>query len=79
MYYGGYADVWKGELGGRHVAVKVLRVRSTDNFGKIMSVGLQVLLENRHGWLTHNCRDSTRKLSLGSLFNIQTYYDCWEW
>ncbi|KAF9646796.1 kinase-like protein, partial [Thelephora ganbajun] len=34
---GGYADVWKGEHQGCHVAVKVLRVYSTSDFAKIMS------------------------------------------
>ena len=39
LYRGGYADVWKGEHQGRHVAVKVLRVYSTSDFDKIMNVG----------------------------------------
>ena len=39
LYRGGYADVWKGEHRGRHVAVKVLRVYSTSDFDKITSVG----------------------------------------
>ena len=38
LYRGGYADVWKGEHGGRRVAVKVLRVYSTSDFDKITSV-----------------------------------------
>ena len=38
LYRGGYADVWKGEHEGRHVAVKVLRVYSTSDFEKITSV-----------------------------------------
>ena len=39
LYRGGYADVWKGEYQGRHVAVKVLGVSSGSDFDKIMSVG----------------------------------------
>jgi len=39
LYRGGYADVWKGEYQGRHVAVKVLRVYSTSDFDKITNVG----------------------------------------
>ena len=39
MYRGGYADVWKGEHQGLHVAVKVLRVYSTSDFEEITSVG----------------------------------------
>ena len=42
LYRGGYADVWKGEYQGRHVAVKVLRVCSTSDFNKITSVGFSV-------------------------------------
>ena len=38
LYHGGYADVWKGERQGRPVAVKVLRVYSTDDFDKITKV-----------------------------------------
>jgi len=43
LYRGGYADVWKGEHQGRHVAVKVLRVYSTDDFVKITSVSFCIL------------------------------------
>ena len=39
LYRGGFADVWKGEYQGRHVAVKVLRVYSTSEFVKITRVG----------------------------------------
>ena len=38
LYRGGYADVWMGEHQGRKVAVKVLRVYSTSNLGKIVNV-----------------------------------------
>ena len=38
-YRGGYADVWKGDYQGLHVAVKVLRVYSTSDFDKIKKVG----------------------------------------
>jgi hypothetical protein len=41
LYHGGFADVWKGNHQGRHVAVKVLRVCSTSDTGKIASVGLR--------------------------------------
>ena len=41
LYRGGYADVWKGEHQGCHVAVKVLRVYSTSNLDKITTVGFQ--------------------------------------
>lgn len=44
LYCGGFADVWKGEHQGRHVAVKVLRVYSTSDFGKVASVGSNDLL-----------------------------------
>jgi len=39
LYRGGFADVWKGEHQGRQVAVKVLRIYSMSDFGKIASVG----------------------------------------
>ena len=41
LYRGGFADVWKGEHRGRHVAVKVLRVYATCDIGKIKRVSLQ--------------------------------------
>ena len=40
LYRGGFADVWKGEHKGRHVAVKVLKVYSTDEIGKVTSVSV---------------------------------------
>ena len=43
LYRGGYADVWKGDHQGRQVAVKVLRVYSTNDFEKITSVGSRSL------------------------------------
>ena len=39
LYSGGYADVWMGEHEGRKVAVKVLRICTTSNLGKIITVG----------------------------------------
>lgn len=39
LYHGGFADVWKGEHHGLHVAVKVLRVYTTSDLGKIANVG----------------------------------------
>ena len=45
LYCGGFADVWKGEHDGRHVAVKVLRVYSTSDVSKIASVSLRTLAE----------------------------------
>ena len=36
---GGYGDVWMGNHQGRKVAVKVLKVYSTDDFNKITNVG----------------------------------------
>ena len=41
LYHGGFADVWKGEHNGCGVAVKVLRVYSTGDLGKTISVGFQ--------------------------------------
>ncbi|KAF9781558.1 kinase-like domain-containing protein [Thelephora terrestris] len=37
LYRGGFADVWKGKLQGRHVAVKVIRIYSTTNSAKVIS------------------------------------------
>ena len=45
LYRGGYADVWKGEQKGLHVAVKVLRASSSSDFDKIAKVGSHNLLE----------------------------------
>ena len=38
LYSGGYSDVWMGEHQGRKVAVKVLRIYTTSNLDKIISV-----------------------------------------
>jgi hypothetical protein len=35
LYYGGFADVWKGEHQGCPVAVKVLKVYQTSDFAKV--------------------------------------------
>ena len=43
LYRGEFADVWKGEHQSLHVAVKVLRVYSTNNIGKIKRVSWQTL------------------------------------
>ena len=43
LYRGGFADVWKEEHLGRHVAVRVLRVYSPSDTGKIASVSLQLV------------------------------------
>ena len=51
LYRGGYADVWKGEHQGRHVAVKVLRVYSTSDFDKITSVRFSVCSKACVDWL----------------------------
>ena len=42
LYRGGFADVWKGEHGGREVAVKVLRTYSNSDFKKIVGVSSQM-------------------------------------
>lgn len=44
LYSGGYADVWMGEHQGRKVAVKVLRLYSTSNLGKVINVGRRRVL-----------------------------------
>jgi len=38
LYWGGYADVWKGQHCDRDVAVKVLRTYSNSDFQKIVGV-----------------------------------------
>jgi len=40
LYRSEYADLWRGEHQGCHVAAKVLRVNSTSHFDKITSVGV---------------------------------------
>ena len=39
LYKGGYADVWKGKYRGQDVAVKIIRVYSTDKLQKVINVG----------------------------------------
>ena len=48
LYHGGFADVWKGEYQGLHVAVKVLRVYRTSDLGKIASVSSHSLAKSLH-------------------------------
>lgn len=45
LYRGEYADVWKGEHQGRHVAVKVLGVSLGSDLDKIMRVGSYEVLK----------------------------------
>ena len=52
LYRGGYADVWKGEHRGRHVAVKVLRVYSMGDSDKITSVRFSACSKACVDWLT---------------------------
>ena len=62
LYRGGFADIWKGEYESRHVAVKVLRVYSTSEIGKITSVSLQGLVKKlRRSADTDLCRCSARR------------------
>ena len=45
-YRGGYADVWIGSYYDLRVAVKVLRVYSTSDFGKITKVRHSFVISN---------------------------------
>ena len=45
LYYGGFAEVWKGKHQGREVAVKVLKVYMTSDLVKITKVGCQFFEE----------------------------------
>ena len=81
LYRGGYADVWKGEHRGRHVAVKVLRVYSTSDFDKITNVGFSVCSKACVDQLTSSadpCRGSARRSWHGKLLAIRTCCHCWE-
>ena len=75
LYRGGFADIWKGELQGRYVAVKVLRVYSTSDIGKITKVSWQSPTKIVSGFVRadrHRC--FARRLSHGMLFAIQMCY-----
>ena len=47
-YRGGYADVWMGLHQGLRVAVKVLRVYSTNDFGRVTKVRFVPIFELVH-------------------------------
>lgn len=70
--YGGNADVWESTYKGRRVAVKVLRVSTTDGLDVIRSVGVSPV----HGpfmserWIF---RGFAERRSYGSTLNIQTF------
>ena len=53
LYRGGYADVWKGEYRGSPVVVKALRVSSTSDFDKIMSV--RPMVQTKIDLITADC------------------------
>jgi hypothetical protein len=38
LFHGGYAEIWRGTLGTREVAIKVLRVYSTDDMANVKRV-----------------------------------------
>ena len=75
LYRGGFADVWKGTSQGREVAVKVLRVYSMSDFGRVKRVA-NTLLMSCVDELTIIFRDSAGRLRYGKPFAIQTYYRC---
>jgi hypothetical protein len=37
--FGGYGDIWKGSLGGKEIAVKVLRILRKPEKDKFLKVG----------------------------------------
>ena len=39
LHHGSFADVWKGQYGDREVAVRVMGVYSTSDWGEIRRVG----------------------------------------
>jgi hypothetical protein len=39
--FGGYGDIWSGSLGGRDLAVKVLKIRNTEK-DKFLKVGYRL-------------------------------------
>ena len=46
MCPGGFSDVWKGQHNDKEVAIKVLRVYTTSDVGRIRKVGVLDLLYN---------------------------------
>lgn len=63
LYQGGFADIWKSQYQGYHVAVKVLRVCTSDNFRKITSVGPQKFFKVVYmAANAYNCRGFARRL-----------------
>jgi len=73
---GGSADVYRGECGGRLVAVKFIRICLRDDRGLELSVGtpFRALREKTADPDTH--RDSVEKPSLGGICDIQTSCRC---
>jgi len=48
LYRGGFADVWKGEHGGRDVAVKVMRIYSNSDLQKVIRVSFWLCSPTTH-------------------------------
>jgi hypothetical protein len=55
LFRGGFADVWKGEHRGRHVAVKVIRTYSNSDLQKIIGVSCRCTIPPRACTLTIPC------------------------
>ena len=52
LYRGGYADVWKGKYCGQDVAVKVLRIYSSEELQKVIKVSCWLHPVSIHSALT---------------------------
>ena len=74
-YAGGFGDVHRGEYNGRPVAVKVMRLYTTSNYGLCFSVGVSFHATKKSP-LIPSLRDSVEKPSHGSTYVTQMFYRC---
>lgn len=47
---GGFADIWRGKLKGKHVALKVLRIHGSRNLQKVKKVCSCIGSDSVHLW-----------------------------
>jgi hypothetical protein len=75
-YRGGFADVYRGKCDGHPVAIKVVRLCTTDNAGLLLSVGTRFPYTTEKLVDHVASRGSAEKLSHGDTYDTQMFCPC---